>query len=68
MVYLKSCPKCQGDLTMRQDGYGAFISCLQCGLMRDIDINTKPATAIRSPVAAMASGWSAEEEPLARAA
>ena len=31
MVYLKSCPKCLGDLTVSQDGYGAFISCLQCG-------------------------------------
>ncbi len=42
MVYLRSCPKCLGDLTMGQDMYGSFISCLQCGFMRDVD--AKPAT------------------------
>ena len=37
MIYFNACPKCHGDLTMNQDGYGAFVSCLQCGFMRDID-------------------------------
>ena len=65
MVYLKSCPKCRGDLTVAQDGYGAFISCLQCGFMRDIDVKNvfKPA-----PAPAAAASWYADKERLAKAA
>ena len=29
--YFKACPKCQGDLYLEQDAYGAFRQCLQCG-------------------------------------
>ena len=32
-----ACPKCSGDLEIRRDVYGMFISCLQCGLQRDLD-------------------------------
>ena len=32
-----ACPKCSGDLEMRRDVYGMFVSCLQCGLQRDLD-------------------------------
>ena len=32
-----ACPKCRGDLEFRRDVYGMFISCLQCGLQRDLD-------------------------------
>ena len=68
MVYLKSCPKCLGDLTMREDAYGAFISCLQCGLMRDVDTSIVPGAANRAPVARTSAVWRSEDEPLARAA
>ena len=63
MIYFSACPKCRGDLTIGQDSYGSFISCLQCGFMRDIE--TKPAPA---KVAAARPGWYADEEPLAKAA
>ena len=63
MIYFNACPKCHGDLTMGRDSYGSFVSCLQCGFMRDID--AKPATA-KTPVAARL--WYADEEPLAKAA
>ena len=63
MIYFNACPKCHGDLTMNQDGYGAFVSCLQCGFMRDID--AKP-TSNRPRVVSKA--WYADEEPLAKAA
>ena len=33
----KACPKCQGDLQVKKDIYGMLISCLQCGLQRDLD-------------------------------
>ena len=32
-----ACPKCSGDLEFRRDVYGMFVSCLQCGLQRDLD-------------------------------
>ena len=32
-----ACPKCRGDLQLRRDIYGMFVSCLQCGLQRDLD-------------------------------
>lgn len=65
MVYLKSCPKCLGDLTVAQDGYGAFISCLQCGFMKDLEVKgaSKP-----SPALATAAAWYAEKERLPKAA
>ncbi len=63
MIYFNACPKCHGDLTMNQDVYGAFVSCLQCGFMRDIDI--KPALA-KTP--AVCRAWCADEELLAKAA
>ena len=35
MIRFKDCSKCQGDLVFRQDQYGSFFSCVQCGLIRD---------------------------------
>ena len=32
-----ACPKCSGDLELRRDVYGMFVSCLQCGLNKDLD-------------------------------
>lgn len=31
MFWLKSCPKCDGDLYGDRDQYGPYISCVQCG-------------------------------------
>ena len=38
MYFLKQCPRCNGDLTIGSDRYGDFISCLQCGLCKDIQV------------------------------
>jgi hypothetical protein len=35
MIRLKGCAKCYGDLVFRQDQYGSFFSCAQCGLIED---------------------------------
>ena len=48
MVWLKECPRCQGDLFLDQDFYGKFKTCIQCGYMRDllegvVDENPLPA-------------------------
>ncbi len=31
MMWLKSCPRCQGDLYARNDSFGPYIACAQCG-------------------------------------
>lgn len=36
MLYLKSCPKCHGDVYLDRDGYGAFLTCIQCGRTSDL--------------------------------
>ncbi len=64
MIYFGACPKCQGDLTLNRDGYGSFFSCLQCGLMHDVD--SKPAAVARRKP--MVPAWLTDEEPLAKAA
>ena len=71
MIYFNACPKCHGDLTMGQDSYGSFVSCLQCGFMRDIE--TKPVAGAKAPVGGKAPvaaplWYSADEEQLAKAA
>ena len=38
MLNLKACPRCQGDLNTRQDIYGEYKECLQCGYMKDIEV------------------------------
>ena len=35
MLYLKSCPRCSGDMYLDRDYYGAFKECLQCGFVAD---------------------------------
>lgn len=29
--WLKSCPKCHGDLREESDIYGSYVACVQCG-------------------------------------
>ena len=36
MFWLKGCPRCCGDLHVGNDQYGLFVSCLQCGLNREV--------------------------------
>ena len=64
MIYFGACPKCQGDVSLSHDSYGSFLSCLQCGLMRDVErqpaVVSKPRQA--NPV------WLEEKERLPLAA
>ena len=39
MMYLKACTKCSGDLTLEEDSYGAFLKCLQCGKITEVNEN-----------------------------
>lgn len=36
MFWLKQCPRCSGDLISERDAFGSFITCMQCGLSKDI--------------------------------
>ncbi len=36
MIKLKACPKCHGDLYLERDQYGRYLSCLQCGYLREL--------------------------------
>ena len=36
MYWLKGCPRCCGDLHFSNDQYGPFVSCMQCGLNRQV--------------------------------
>ena len=36
MMYFKECPKCHGDLYSGEDMHGRYLSCIQCGYMRDL--------------------------------
>jgi len=43
MMYFKECPKCQGDLYAGEDIHGGYVSCIQCGYLRDLpDENAHP--------------------------
>ena len=30
--WLKGCPRCHGDLSMRSDVTGPYVECMQCGM------------------------------------
>ena len=36
MIKFKVCPKCQGDLYLKEDTFGKYLSCLQCGYLQDV--------------------------------
>jgi transcription elongation factor Elf1 len=35
MLKFKSCPRCNGDVTVKNDWYGQYMNCLQCGWSYD---------------------------------
>ena len=37
MLDFKACPRCKGDVYTKQDMYGKYAECLQCGHMTDIE-------------------------------
>jgi hypothetical protein len=65
MMWLKSCPRCHGDLLLDSDYYGPSVSCIQCGHtlqeplsgVRPSRLADKPAAPM--PMAAIALSLSA---------
>jgi DNA-directed RNA polymerase subunit M/transcription elongation factor TFIIS len=44
MIEFKVCPRCRGDLYRAEDMYGKYVSCFQCGYMRDLPNETLVVT------------------------
>ena len=42
MVGLKMCPRCRGDLSLADDLSGAYLTCLQCGFVLDVERGIDP--------------------------
>jgi DNA-directed RNA polymerase subunit M/transcription elongation factor TFIIS len=36
MIEFKVCPRCRGDLYRAEDMFGKYLSCFQCGYLRDL--------------------------------
>ena len=36
MIKFKLCPRCRGDLYLAEDIFGRYLSCLQCGYLKDV--------------------------------
>ena len=36
MLYLKACPRCNGDVHFAADIDGPYLQCLQCGFSREL--------------------------------
>ncbi|MDA1280278.1 MAG: hypothetical protein O3B95_09625 [Chloroflexi bacterium] len=36
MIVYKSCIRCNGDIHLKEDQYGQFLYCLQCGATTDV--------------------------------
>lgn len=37
MIKFKVCPRCRGDLYLAEDVFGKYLSCLQCGYLKDVE-------------------------------
>ena len=45
MMYLRECPKCNGDLNAEEDIHGKYVSCMQCGYLKDVSSEDSSALA-----------------------
>ena len=37
MIKFKVCPRCRGDLYLAEDVFGRYLSCFQCGYLKDVE-------------------------------
>jgi len=43
VIKFKGCPKCRGDLYLGEDLFGHYLSCLQCGYLKDVTTEEEAA-------------------------
>ncbi len=67
MIKFKGCPKCGGDLCSREDQYGKFLNCLQCGYLKDLLADNLNNNAINSEAPAKAPVKKPVKKPLVAA-
>ena len=49
-LFLKGCPRCGGDVSLTRDIHGPYVTCLQCGLLEDIEdkvASARPAAPVK---------------------
>ena len=56
MLFLKTCPRCRGDIYVDKDAYGHYAECLQCGFSRDLPNPAANGGERRAEEAAVAPG------------
>lgn len=59
MLYLRSCPRCGGDLQEESDKFGSYVACIQCGnhlTGREEVVVASPAVAARRRSSGHGSG------------
>lgn len=44
-ILFKGCPKCRGDMHLLDDPFGAYLQCIQCGLIQE---EAHPAAGVSS--------------------
>jgi len=37
MIFFKGCPRCHGDIVEKDDLFGWYLSCIQCGCQREVE-------------------------------
>ncbi len=64
MLWLRSCPRCTGDLSEQRDIYGSEVMCVQCGYY----LNASEETRLRRTHgrAATSRRWRAAQKKTAR--
>jgi len=46
MLLFKGCSRCGGDMSTNRDECGPYVSCIQCGAMKDVPEFPQPSTAL----------------------
>ncbi len=52
MILLKGCSRCGGDLSTNRDVYVPYVSCIQCGAMKDVPEFPQPSMALAASLVA----------------
>lgn len=48
LIRTKACKRCEGDLCLERDNYGAYIECIQCGAVWNVPEMKSPGIKAKS--------------------
>lgn len=63
MIRFKMCPKCRGDLCVTSDSFGKYVSCFQCGYLKDIPADATQPTEVPVAVGPGGGGSARRQSP-----